>query len=41
MKNPGPHGLSELIYAFASMSNNNGSAFAGIDATKPFYTLRR
>jgi len=39
MKNPGPHGLSELIYAFASMCQNNGSAFAGIDATKPFYTL--
>jgi len=39
MKNPGPHGLSELIYAFASMSNNNGSAFAGFDASKPFYTL--
>lgn len=27
MKNPGPHGLSELIYAFASMSQNNGSTF--------------
>lgn len=39
MKNPGPHGLSELIYAFASMSQNNGSAFAGFDASKPFYTL--
>jgi len=39
MKNPGSHGLSEVIYAFASMCQNNGSAFAGIDATKPFYTL--
>lgn len=39
MHNPGPHGLSELIYAFASMSNNNGSAFAGFDATSTFYTL--
>ena len=39
MKNPGPHGLSELIYAFASMANNNGSAFAGLDATSAFYTL--
>ncbi len=39
MKNPGPHGLSELIYALASMANNNGSAFAGFDASKPFYTL--
>jgi K+-transporting ATPase ATPase A chain len=39
MKNSGPHGLSELIYALASMSQNNGSAFAGFDASKPFYTL--
>ncbi len=39
MKNPGPHGLSELIYAFASMSQNNGSAFAGFDASNAFYTL--
>lgn len=39
MGNPGPHGLSEVVYAFASMSNNNGSAFAGLDATKPFYLL--
>ncbi len=37
--NPGPHGLSEVVYAFASMSNNNGSAFAGLDATGPFYVL--
>ncbi|HZD44378.1 MAG TPA: potassium-transporting ATPase subunit KdpA, partial [Methanomicrobiales archaeon] len=39
MLNPGPHGLSELIYAFASMSNNNGSAFAGFDASLPFYAI--
>jgi K+-transporting ATPase ATPase A chain len=39
MHNPGPHGLSELIYAFASMSNNNGSAFAGFDASSTFYAL--
>ncbi|MDD1652350.1 MAG: potassium-transporting ATPase subunit KdpA [Methanomicrobiales archaeon] len=39
MLNPGPHGLSELIYAYASMANNNGSAFAGFDATAPFFTL--
>jgi K+-transporting ATPase ATPase A chain len=39
MLNPGPHGLSELIYAIASMANNNGSAFAGLDATTPFFTL--
>jgi len=35
--NPGPHGLSEILYAFASMSNNNGSAFAGLAAAKPLY----
>lgn len=39
MQDPGPHGLSELIYAFASMSNNNGSAFAGFDSARPFYAL--
>ena len=39
MLNPGPHGLSELIYAYTSMANNNGSAFAGFDATTPFFTL--
>ena len=39
MANPGPHGLSEVVYAFASMSNNNGSAFAGLDATGPFYVI--
>lgn len=39
MGNPGPHGLSEVVYAFASMSNNNGSAFAGLDATGPFYVI--
>ncbi len=32
--NPGPHGLTEIVYAFASMSNNNGSAFAGLAATR-------
>jgi len=37
--NPGPHGLSEVVYAFASMANNNGSAFAGLDAASPFYAL--
>ncbi len=35
--NPGPHGLSEVLYAFASASNNNGSAFAGLSAGTPFY----
>ena len=38
MGNQGPHGLSEVVYAFASMSNNNCSAFAGLDATKSFFT---
>ncbi|MEQ7004888.1 potassium-transporting ATPase subunit KdpA [Actinopolymorpha sp. B17G11] len=35
--NPGAHGLSEVLYAFASASNNNGSAFAGLSAGTPFY----
>jgi K+-transporting ATPase ATPase A chain len=39
MANPGPHGLSEVLYAFASMANNNGSAFAGLNANVPFYNL--
>lgn len=39
MGNPGPHGLSEVVYAFASMANNNGSAFSGLDATRPFYLI--
>ncbi|MBI1351742.1 MAG: potassium-transporting ATPase subunit KdpA [Actinomycetales bacterium] len=37
--NPGPHGLSEVFYAFASASNNNGSAFAGLDADTSFYNV--
>jgi K+-transporting ATPase ATPase A chain len=37
MTNPGPHGLSEVLYGFASASNNNGSAFAGLNANTPFY----
>jgi K+-transporting ATPase ATPase A chain len=37
--NPGPHGLSEILYAFASASNNNGSAFAGLSANTLFYNL--
>jgi len=39
MANPGAHGLSEVLYAFASMSNNNGSAFAGLNANVTFYNL--
>ena len=37
--NPGPHGFSEILYAFSSMGNNNGSAFAGLGANVPFYNL--
>ena len=37
--NTGPHGLSEIIYAFASASGNNGSAFAGLNANTVFYNL--
>jgi K+-transporting ATPase ATPase A chain len=39
MSNPGAHGLSEVLYAFASMSNNNGSAFAGLSGNTVFYNL--
>lgn len=35
--NPGAHGFSEILYAFSSAGNNNGSAFAGIAANTPFY----
>ncbi len=37
--NPGPHGFSEMLYAFTSAANNNGSAFAGLDASSRFWTL--
>ncbi len=37
--NPGPHGLTEIVYAFASMANNNGSAFAGLTGNTLFYNL--
>ena len=37
--NPGPHGFSEMLYAFSSAGNNNGSAFAGLSANTPFYNL--
>jgi K+-transporting ATPase ATPase A chain len=39
MLNSGPHGLSEVLYAFTSAANNNGSAFAGISANTPFYNV--
>jgi K+-transporting ATPase ATPase A chain len=35
--NPGAHGFSEILYAYTSQGNNNGSAFAGISANVPFY----
>jgi K+-transporting ATPase ATPase A chain len=37
MANPGIHGFSEVLYAFSSAGNNNGSAFAGLSANTPFY----
>lgn len=37
--NPGAHGYSEVLYAFTSAANNNGSAFAGLSANTPFYNL--
>ena len=39
LANAGPHGLSEIFYAYASASNNNGSAFAGLNANTNFYNL--
>jgi K+-transporting ATPase ATPase A chain len=37
--NPGAHGFSEILYAFSSAGNNNGSAFASLSANTPFYNL--
>jgi K+-transporting ATPase ATPase A chain len=37
--NPGPHGLTEVMYAFTSMANNNGSAFAGLGTAAPWYQV--
>lgn len=37
--NPGAHGLSEVLYAYSSAANNNGSAFAGLSANTPFYNV--
>ncbi len=39
VSNPGPHGLSQLLYAFTSASQNNGSAFAGLNANTPWWNL--
>jgi K+-transporting ATPase ATPase A chain len=37
--NPGAHGFSEMLYAFSSAANNNGSAFAGLGVNSPFYNI--
>jgi K+-transporting ATPase ATPase A chain len=37
--NPGPHGFTEVLYAFSSAANNNGSAFAGLNADSVFYNI--
>src|SRR5262249_33267714 len=37
--NPGPHGFSEILYAYTSQTGNNGSAFAGLSGNIPFYNV--
>jgi K+-transporting ATPase ATPase A chain len=37
--NPGPHGFTEILYAFSSQAGNNGSAFAGLSGNTPFYNV--
>ena len=39
MNNPGPHGFTEVLYAYVSQDGNNGSAFAGLSANTPFYNI--
>jgi K+-transporting ATPase ATPase A chain len=39
MNNAGPHGLSEVLYAYGEAANNNGSAFAGLNANVPWYDV--
>ena len=39
ISNPGPHGLTQIIYAFTSQAANNGSAFGGINGNTPWYNL--
>jgi potassium-transporting ATPase potassium-binding subunit len=39
MGNPGPHGFTEVLYAYVSQNANNGSAFAGLSSNTPFYNL--
>ena len=39
MSNPGPHGFTEVLYAYTSQTGNNGSAFAGLSGNTPFYNV--
>jgi K+-transporting ATPase ATPase A chain len=39
LNNNGPHGLSEIMYAYSSAAGNNGSAFAGLNANTPWYNI--
>jgi potassium-transporting ATPase potassium-binding subunit len=39
LSNPGAHGFTEMLYAFSSASNNNGSAFAGLNANTAFFNV--
>jgi K+-transporting ATPase ATPase A chain len=39
MNNAGPHGFTEVLYAYTSQTGNNGSAFAGLNGNTPFYNL--
>jgi K+-transporting ATPase ATPase A chain len=39
VSNPGPHAFSEILYAYTSQGNNNGSAFAGLSGNSVFYNL--
>jgi potassium-transporting ATPase potassium-binding subunit len=39
INNPGPHGLSEIIYCYSSAAGNNGSAFAGLNSNTPYYNI--
>jgi potassium-transporting ATPase potassium-binding subunit len=39
ISNPGPHGFSQIMYAYSEASANNGSAFAGLNANSPFYNI--
>jgi K+-transporting ATPase ATPase A chain len=39
ISNPGPHGLTQILYAFTSQAGNNGSAFAGLNGNTPWYNV--